>query len=118
MVSFHDVAVPVLHETLSKVVRDKKYRHQAQLVSEQFRDNLVDPMEESMYWIEFIGRHKMNYPIFKSHAPHVPWYEYFYLDILVATVIAVLASAALAMFSLKMLWRKYVVQQITKQKVN
>lgn len=119
ILNFHEVSVPNLYEKLNTVLNENSYAHQANLVSQQFRDNLVDPMQESMYWIEFVARHKMNYPIFKPHAPNVPWYSYIYLDIIIVLLIILYTTFALTKYALKRVWQRFDANQNNqKQKVN
>lgn len=117
MLSFHEVTVKTLYEQLHRVLDDKSYSNRALLVSQQFRDNLVDPMEESMYWIEFLARHKHNYPIFKSNAPNVSWFAYLYVDILLVAIITLYATFVATKFALKMVWNRYNAEENIKQKV-
>lgn len=88
IIHFQDVTLQNLLGKLDLVLNEERYMNQVRLVSQQFRDNLVDPMNESMYWIEFIARHK-NYPIFKPNASKLPWYTHLYLDILLVTLITI-----------------------------
>ena len=119
MLRFNEVTVKNLHEKLTMVLEDNRYAHQVKLVSQQFRDNLVDPMEKSMYWIEFVARHKHNYPIFKPNAPNVSWFQYCYLDILLAVAITLYITLRLSIYALKIVWQQFNFDQIieTKQKV-
>lgn len=116
MVHFPDVNVPNLRNTLNTVLNDKNYAERAAIVSSQFRDNLIDPMEESMYWIEFIGRHKKQFPIYKPNGPNVPWYIYLHLDILSAVVIAFYLVLIVVKYSCRTIWRKFNSEQGVKLK--
>lgn len=119
ILSFHEISVQNLHEKLDTVLNEKSYTDQVNLVSQQFRDNLVDPMQESMYWIEFVARHKLNYPIFKPYAPHVPWYTYMYLDIFFALLIILSIIFGLTKYALKLVWQRFDDDQNNnKEKVN
>lgn len=117
MLSFHEVTVKMLYEQLNQVLDDKSYSNRALQVSQQFRDNLVDPMEESMYWIEFLARHRHNYPIFKPYAPNVSWFAYLYLDILLVAIIALYVIFVATRFGLKVVWHRYNAEESIKQKV-
>lgn len=117
MLNLPDLTVKNLFNKLNMVLEDNRYARQIQLVSQQFRDNLVDPMEESMYWIEFIARHKHNYPIFKPHAPNVSWFTYLYLDILFTIVATFYIILRLTKFGLKKVWERFDSKQNIKQKV-
>lgn len=118
IISFHDVSVKTLYENLNRVLNEQRYADQVNLVSQQFRDNLVDPMKESMYWIEFVARHKQNYPIFKPHAPNMPWYTYIYLDIILVLLFILYTTFALTKYALKRVWQRFDADQNKKQKVN
>lgn len=116
ILSFHDVSVQNLYEKLSMVLKNERYTRQVDLVSQQFRDNLIDPMEETMYWISFLARHKFNYPIFKPHALNVSWFEYLYMDIFLTVGIFVYILFVITKFSLKILLNRFDTNQTLKQK--
>lgn len=118
IISFHEISLHSVYEKLNMVLNDKKYADQVNLVSQQFRDNLVDPMQESMYWIEFVARHKTNYPIFKPNAPHVPWFSCIYLDIVLFIVIALYTTFTITKYALKIVWQRFDNDQNLKQKLN
>lgn len=118
IISFHDLSFQNLFEILNRVLNDPRYTNQVRLVSEQFRDNLVRPMDKAIYWIEFIARHKKNYPIFKPHAPNVELYSYLYLDIIVVIILLLYVAFALTKFMLKKIWQRFDADQSTKEKLN
>lgn len=118
MLSFHDISVPNLLEKLNTVLKDENYANRAKTVSRQFRDNLVEPMEETMYWIEFVGRHKFNFPIFKSNGPNIPWYIYLHLDILAALVITIYIILTVFKYSIRTIWQKFNTEQSLKIKMH
>lgn len=116
MLSFHDVTVQNLLQRLNAVLNNRNYANKAKIVSDQFRDNLVDPMAESMYWIEFVGRHKKNFPIFKPNGPNIPWHTYLYLDILLLVMIIICLVAIIVKQSLRIIWRLINSEQSSKVK--
>lgn len=118
VLNFQEISFENIHEKLNMVLNDKRYTDQVNLVSQQFRDNLVDPMQESMYWIEFIARHKKNYPIFKPNGPHVPWYSYIYLDIILFFIIALYTTFTITKYASKRVWQRFDTDPNSKQKVN
>ncbi|XP_031632283.1 UDP-glucuronosyltransferase 1-8-like isoform X2 [Contarinia nasturtii] len=118
IISFQELSVQNLHEKLNMILDQNSYSNRINLVSQQFRDNLVDPMEESMYWIEFLARHKHHYPIFKPHSTHVPWYTYFYLDIIFFAIITLYITFALTKYGLKKIWQSFDTEKNIKQKFN
>lgn len=116
MLSFHDISVENVFGKLNRVLNDHGYSQRANLVSEQFRDNLVDPMVESMYWIEFIARHKHNYPVLKPNAPNVPWFIYSYSDVLLAVIIALYITFKFIKYALKKIWQSFDSDRNIKRK--
>lgn len=117
MLNFQEISVRNLLEKLNIVLENPKYANRVQLVSQQFRDNLVDPMDESMYWIEFIARHKHNYPIFKPHATNISWFIYSYLDILLAVIVTLFIIFKLTKYTLEKVWRRFDNHSDIKSKV-
>lgn len=116
MLGFNDVSVENLHAKLTMVLENERYANQVKLVSQQFRDNLIDPMEETMYWIEFVARHKHNYPIYKPNAPNVSWFTYLYLDILLAAVAVLYSMLRLSKYAMKRIWHRFINEQTVEQK--
>lgn len=111
ILSFHDVSVQNLFEKLNMVLNDKKYTNQARIVSEQFRDNSLNPMEEAIFWIEYVARHKNNYPVFKPHARNVQWYTYLYLDIIFVISLLLYVIFKMTKYMLNKVWQRFDADQ-------
>lgn len=59
-------------------------------ISEQFKDRPIKPLEEAVYWIEYVIRYK-GAPQLKSRSADLPWYQYYLVDIgAICTVILVI----------------------------
>jgi glucuronosyltransferase len=65
-----------------------RYRENAQRLSQIFLDQPLTPLEQAVFWTEYVIRHK-GAPQMRSAVLDLSWYQYFLLD-----VIAVLALAA------------------------
>lgn len=87
MLRFIDVTPKNAIEKVKMMLGDTKYSHRAKEVSALFRDNPIDPMEEAMYWIEYVARHRGT-EVFKTNATNLPLYVYLHLDIVAAVVAA------------------------------
>ncbi|KAG4070679.1 hypothetical protein HA402_013599 [Bradysia odoriphaga] len=88
-----DVSRQKLTEKIETLVYDKQYRERVKEISKIFNDNLVHPMDEAMYWIEYVIRHKGAAHL-KSAAVEMPFYAYYSIDVfgvLIALPIVVLA---------------------------
>lgn len=96
MVRFQHLTTDTLREKVNLMLSNDKYRKEAKEVSKLFRDNPIDPMDDAMYWIEYVARHPRA-KIFKSSAAHMPWYVYLHLDI----VAAILVTLWLLRFGIK-----------------
>jgi len=64
------------------------YRENVQRLSRIYRDQPLTPLQQAVYWTEYVIRHK-GAPHLRSAALDLAWYQYFLLD-----VIAVLALVA------------------------
>lgn len=79
-INFADLTTELLLDRIRKVISNKTYSENMKRASLVFRDNLVPPMEEAMYRIEYVIRHK-GAPHTKSASVNLQWYEYFLLDV-------------------------------------
>ena len=66
------------------------YRENAQRLSRIYLDQPLTPLQQAVYWTEYVIRHK-GAPHLRSAVLDLTWYQYFLLD-----VIAVLALAAVS----------------------
>ncbi|XP_011194876.2 UDP-glucosyltransferase 2 [Zeugodacus cucurbitae] len=69
-----------LVQNLRLLINDPSYKQKAMELSRKFRDNLVDPLEEASFWMEYVVRHK-GAPHLKSHGAFMPLYQYLLLDV-------------------------------------
>lgn len=75
-----DVTKNTLTDKIKTLVYDEQYRRKAKEVSNLFNDNLIHPMDEAIYWIEYVIRHKGANHL-KSAAVNMPFYVYYLLDV-------------------------------------
>lgn len=88
MVSFSDLTSESFSVALEEMLFNKAYYNRAKEISRLFNDNLVHPMEESIFWIEYVMRSKGAKHL-KSHAAYMSWFSYLLLDILIVPVAAI-----------------------------
>uniref|UniRef100_A0A182NI27 UDP-glucuronosyltransferase n=1 Tax=Anopheles dirus TaxID=7168 RepID=A0A182NI27_9DIPT len=79
---------------LEEVLYNPSYKANADKVSQIFRDRPVPALEESIYWIEYVMRHK-GAPQLRSAGLDLPWISFALLD-----VVGLLAICLLAVFVL------------------
>ncbi|XP_058448414.1 UDP-glycosyltransferase UGT5-like [Malaya genurostris] len=103
--NFGDVNVITLGSRINELLTNPAFRRSAKKASELFRDNLVPPMEEAMFWIEYVIRHKGAKHL-KSISVDLSWIQYLMLDVLaffclVIGFIVVLSCRILRTFTAK-----------------
>ncbi|XP_034043400.1 2-hydroxyacylsphingosine 1-beta-galactosyltransferase [Thalassophryne amazonica] len=81
-----------LYTALTTVIKDTRYRQQAQLLSTIHKDQPGHPVTRAVYWISYILRHKGAMHL-RSAVYDVSMYQYFLLDV-IFTVAAMLALSA------------------------
>ncbi|XP_067626225.1 UDP-glucosyltransferase 2-like [Eurosta solidaginis] len=75
-----------LVQNLRLLITDRTYKQKALEMSRKFRDNLVDPLDEASYWMEYVVRHK-GAPHLKSYGAYMPLYQYLLLDVFGCTLL-------------------------------
>ena len=64
------------------MLKDPKYKENAVHKSKIFNDRLSDPLEEAVYWTEYVIRHK-GAPHLRSPVKDLAWYQFYLIDIFV-----------------------------------
>lgn len=82
---FKEVTVETLSKAINDVINNENYLHKAKETARLFNDNLVHPMDEAIFWIEYVIRSKGAKHL-KSKAVDMPLYSYLLLDILALPV--------------------------------
>ncbi|KAJ9601569.1 hypothetical protein L9F63_000312, partial [Diploptera punctata] len=77
---FNNISEESVTWALREVLHNPKYKEQAQKLSKLFRDQPLTPMQQAVFWTEYIIRHK-GAPHMRSAALDLTWYQYFLLDV-------------------------------------
>lgn len=83
---FKDITRDSLSALLKEMLTEKKYLEKAKEISAIFNDNIVPPMDQAMWWIEYVARHKGAKHL-KSSAVNMNWCSYLLLDVVLVTII-------------------------------
>ena len=94
-----------------------RYRENAQRLSRIFRDQPLTPMEQAVYWTEYVIRHK-GAPHLRSAVLDLAWYQYFLLDVIVVLALTVGSVVVVSLLLLRALWRKLFGGTQCVQKTN
>jgi glucuronosyltransferase len=82
-----------------------RYRDNAQRLSRIYRDQPLTPLQQAVYWTEYVIRHK-GAPHLRSAALDLAWYQYFLLDVIAVLALAVGSAVVIVFLILRALWRK------------
>lgn len=93
---YHEITEEVLTKAIKDIISTKAYTIKAKETSAIFKENLVEPMQEAMFWIEYVAKFRGAKHL-KSHAVHMSWFSYLLLDI--ALVNAIIGLVALHLFA-------------------
>lgn len=75
-----DLTDEKLDEQIDDLIFEEDYSKNAKKVSELFKDNLENPMEKAIYWIEYIIRHNGAYHL-KYEGKNLNIIQYYSFDI-------------------------------------
>lgn len=117
-------ALPIVFSSLTEtelvtkiktVIENPQYKQKVKELSVLFRDNPISPMDEAMYWIEYVIRTK-GAPRLKSYGINVPFYQYVLLDVFFVFISLVFVIVVLTLKSVKFVLALVKKTQSTKSK--
>lgn len=85
---FLDITAESLSALLNELLTNKSYYNRAKELSKLFNDNLVHPMDEAIFWIEYVIRAKGAKHL-KSNAVNMSWFSYLLLDIFLLPIVII-----------------------------
>lgn len=112
---FSELTVQLFRTKIDKMIANKKYFEKAKEVSRLLNDNPMNPMDEAMYWIEYVVRNKGAKHL-KSSAVNLPWYKFLLLDVFAAFLISVWLLWKLSRCLISKIFQKKKKKLIDNQK--
>ncbi|KAM4605789.1 UDP-glucuronosyltransferase 1A1-like [Polymixia lowei] len=105
VLDIHSITVEDLLQGLNEVINDTRYKDRVEKLSALHKDRPVDPVDLSVYWTEFVMRHKGAGHL-RPAAHDLNWLQYHSLDVitLLATVVLVVVMVTVKCIRL-CLWR-------------
>lgn len=98
---FESITTELLTTTIHEMLTKKKYSAKAKEISTILNDNMVDPKDEAVWWIEYVCRYRGAKHL-KSHAVNITWFQYLLLDVILFNIVAAtIVSYALYILSTK-----------------
>ncbi|XP_028283983.1 UDP-glucuronosyltransferase 1-1-like [Parambassis ranga] len=94
-----------LLQGLNKVINDTRYKENIQRLSALHRDRPHDPLDLSVYWTEFVMRHKGAKHL-KAAVHDLNWIQYHCLDVIALLATVLLVFVVLTTKCIKLCFRK------------
>lgn len=89
---------------IKELINNPKYKNNAKLYSEKFKNRPRSPLEEAIYWIEYVAQYN-GAPELKSQARNLSWYQYYLIDVLLVISLSISIAIFFIIFALKRLLR-------------
>ncbi|XP_031347664.1 UDP-glucuronosyltransferase 2C1-like [Photinus pyralis] len=102
-IQFQDLNVENFGSELREMLYNPSYGRVAKMRSKIMHDQPLSPLEKSMYWIEYVLRHK-GAPHLKSSAMTLNWYQYLLWDGIFVGLGALLLVVVLIRMLSKVFW--------------
>lgn len=96
---FENICLPT---NLTCLFSIRSYTEVARKTSLQFKDRLIHPTEEGVYWVEYLIRHGPN--SLKTEVLNLAWYQYLLLDVICIAIVAILITIWIAYKLFKLLY--------------
>lgn len=103
--SIHDITTNSFSTAINEIISNEAYLAKAKETSAVFKDNLMHPMDEAMFWIEHVAKFKGAKHL-KSHAVNMSLFSYLLLDVLLVNVAILSVILYTVYISMKKLFSK------------
>ncbi|KAK6302207.1 hypothetical protein J4Q44_G00265620 [Coregonus suidteri] len=107
------VTVETLLQALDNVVNNPRYKSSVLKLSAIHKDHPVDPLELSVYWTEFVMRHKGAGHL-RAAAQDLNWFQYHSLDVIGLLIVVAMAVVMVTLKCLSLCVRRFTTRK-TKQ---
>uniref|UniRef100_A0AAG5DJ22 UDP-glucuronosyltransferase n=1 Tax=Anopheles atroparvus TaxID=41427 RepID=A0AAG5DJ22_ANOAO len=88
---FPNITAESFRWALEEVLYNPTYKQNIERVSQVFRDRPLSPLDEAIYWIEYVTRHK-GAPQIRSSALDLPWISLALLDVVGLMLLALVVA--------------------------
>lgn len=85
-------------KSLVEVLNIASYRENMQRLSRLHRDQPMTPMDQAVFWVEYVMRHK-GAPHLRTQAYKMPWYSYYCIDVFMV-LLTILSLLLLSTYSI------------------
>ncbi|XP_041651081.1 UDP-glucuronosyltransferase 2C1-like [Cheilinus undulatus] len=111
-----DIAVldrHIFEEALRAVLYNSSYRENMQTLSRLHRDQPMKPLDQAVFWIEYVIRHKGGHHL-KSQSYKMSWFVYHSVDVITALLAVIFLASFICFLFVRFVWRKVFVGRKVK----
>ncbi|KAK1135223.1 hypothetical protein K0M31_007994 [Melipona bicolor] len=101
---YRQLSYELISNALNELLLNKSYTDAAGEASSRFRDRPIPPLDEGVYWVEYLLRHGPD--SLKIAAADLTWYQYLLLDVVSAMVVSTLVAIWTVCKLLRLLFRR------------
>ncbi|XP_018532973.2 UDP-glucuronosyltransferase 1A1 [Lates calcarifer] len=105
VLSLFSITTESLLQGLNEVMNNSRYRENVQKLSALHRDRPAEPLDLSVYWTEYVMRHKGAKHL-KSAVHDLNWIQYYCLDVIALLASVVLGFVILTVKCIQLCFRK------------
>lgn len=105
LIHINNITEESFNWALNELLTDPRYRENARKYSRLFHDRPEKPLETAVRSVEYVLRHGGAHHM-RSAALDLAWYQYLLLDVAAFLLLCALATAAIAVLSVRFLIRK------------
>lgn len=116
-ISFKHLTTEMLTNTIHEMTTNRIYSNKAKQILEILTDDLVNPMDEMMWWIEHVIKFRGAKHL-KSHAVNMNWFSYLLFDVFGVLILSVLVTVYLLYAFFKRIFKTKSKQNPNKLKRN
>ncbi|GAA6226837.1 UDP-glucuronosyltransferase 2C1-like [Lates japonicus] len=103
----------IFADALMTVLYNSSYKENMQMLSRLHRDQPMKPLDQAVFWIEYVIRHKGAHHL-QTHANKMSWFVYNSIDVIAALVTVVLLITFTCISIVRLLWRMIFVGKRVK----
>lgn len=110
--NFNELSTEQIFGAIQEIITNESYSNKVKEISSVFKDNLVNPMDEAVWWIEHVAKFR---GVTKSHAVNMNWFSYLLLDVFSVTIFGFAVVAYFLYILIRALFFKKSVNQNKKR---
>lgn len=107
-----DLTSEIFAAKINEMTTNQKYKERTLAVQSLFKDNPIKPMDEAMFWIEYVARNKGAKHL-KSSAINLSWCSYVMFDVAVFYSVLFVSSFVAWVFTIRLSIERYRARENT-----